>query len=92
MGLFFFVKSAGQSVTPASPRTSARGAEQDSTFTWANARRPAPRGSSATKHKGNVLPVSFKNPSAWFWGWILQGSPNAVHDGPGLSGFSCPVR
>lgn len=57
MGLCFFVKSAGQSVTPALPRTSAHDAEQDFSFTWANARRPARRGLSATKHKGNALPV-----------------------------------
>lgn len=52
-----FVKSAGQSVTPASPRTSARDAEQGSSSTWASARRPARRDSSATKLKGNALPV-----------------------------------
>lgn len=54
----FLCQSAGQSATPASTRTSARAAEPDSTFTWANARRAAPTGWSAAMHRGSVFPVS----------------------------------
>ena len=51
-------QSAGWSATPASTRTSAHAAEQDSTFTRANARRTALRVLSAVTHRGSVFPVS----------------------------------
>lgn len=89
MGLRLFVKSAGRSATPASPRTSALGAERDSTFTWANARRPVPRGWSATKLRGNVLPVSAKNPDAFFFSGFRVFAPVNVGTPPVFA--ECPA-
>lgn len=51
----FLCQSAGQSVSPASTRTFARAAEQDTTFTWASARRAVLRAWSAATHRGSAL-------------------------------------
>lgn len=56
-------QSAGQSATPASTRTSAHAAEQDSTFTLANARRTALRGWSAATHTGSVFQCALQSVS-----------------------------
>lgn len=87
-----FFQSAGWSATPASTRTSALAAEQDSIYTWESARRAARRGLSAATHRGNVFLVSGLSLQIIIAVWLLCSMRQLYSQTPNWVCSGCPAE